>query len=228
MALTPPKFAPTPNHYIKICGITQTAQAHAIARMGVHALGFICVLSSPRYVDSEQIRLITYQLPPRIDRIGVFMDASFSEICATVEQSGLNGIQLHGTESPHLCHQLRERFPSIKLIKAFRLQNPEGLTQTAFYENWVDAILLDAYDPHQGGGTGKTIDWAMLEDFRPRCDWWLAGGLSPDNVQRAIAQTHPQGLDISSGVETSPGNKDLNKVQRLIDAVRAAESLVNL
>ncbi len=227
MALTPPKFAPTPNHYIKICGITQTAQAHAIARMGVHALGFICVLSSPRYVDSEQIRLITYQLPHYIDRIGVFMDASFNEICATVEQSGLNGIQLHGSESPHLCHRLREQFPQIKLVKAFRLQNAEALTQTAFYENWVDAILLDAYDPHQGGGTGKLINWSILEGFRPKCPWWLAGGLSPDNVQRAIAQIHPQGLDISSGVEISPGNKDLNKVQRFIDGVRAAESLVN-
>ena len=200
--------------YIKICGITKLDQAQAIAQMGVNALGFICVPSSPRYISASAIADITASL--NLDLVGVFLNASAHEINQTVTQGGLNAVQLHGDESPEFCHQLRSHLDQIKLIKALRVRNQADLAQAQLFSNLVDAILLDAYDPQMAGGTGKTLDWQMLRDFQPNCDWWLAGGLSPDNVAEAIALVSPNGIDVSSGVERSAGDKDLIKVQNFL------------
>lgn len=200
--------------YIKICGITKLDQAQAIAQMGVNALGFICVPSSPRYISASAIAHITASL--NLDLVGVFLNASVHEINQTVTQGGLNAVQLHGDESPEFCHQLRSHLDQIKLIKALRVRNQADLAQAQLFSNLVDAILLDAYDPQMAGGTGKTLDWQMLRDFQPNCDWWLAGGLSPDNVAEAIALVSPNGIDVSSGVERSAGDKDLIKVQNFL------------
>ncbi|BBC25229.1 phosphoribosylanthranilate isomerase [Pseudanabaena sp. ABRG5-3] len=213
--------------YIKICGLTKIDQAQAIAQMGVNAIGFICVSSSPRYITTSAIAQITTSLIPdypTLDLIGVFLNASAEEICQTVEQGGLNGVQLHGDESPEFCREVRSHLDqlkpniksNIKLIKALRVKDQAGLEQAQRYSDVVDVILLDAYDPQMAGGTGKTIDWQMLRDFRPQCDWWLAGGLSPENVEQAIALVCPSGLDVSSGVERSAGDKDLSKVQEFV------------
>ena len=200
--------------YIKICGITKLDQAQAIAQMGVNALGFICVPSSPRYISASAIAHITASL--NLDLVGVFLNASVHEINQTVTQGRLNAVQLHGDESPEFCHQLRSHLDQIKLIKALRVRNQADLAQAQLFSNLVDAILLDAYDPQMAGGTGKTLDWQMLRDFQPNCDWWLAGGLSPDNVAEAIALVSPNGIDVSSGVERSAGDKDLIKVQNFL------------
>jgi phosphoribosylanthranilate isomerase len=215
--------------YIKICGITKTDQAQAIAQMGADALGFICVPSSPRYISAIAISQITSSLSCVLDLIGVFLNASAREICQTVEQGGLNAVQLHGDESPEFCREVRSHLneidPKIKLIKALRVKNQAGLEQAKLFSAVVDAILLDAYDPQMAGGTGKTLDWQMLRDFRPHCDWWLAGGLSPENVEQAIALVSPNGLDVSSGVERSAGDKDLFKVKKFI---AIAKSLIKI
>ena len=215
--------------YIKICGLTKLDQAQAIAQMGVNALGFICVSSSPRYISPTAIGQITSSLLSaqieisrlsKLDLIGVFLNASISEISETVALAGLNAVQLHGDESPEFCDRMRSQLstinPKTKLIKALRVKNQLGLEQAHLFSNVVDAVLLDAYDPHMAGGTGKTLDWQMLRDFRPNCDWWLAGGLSPENVANAIAQVCPDGLDVSSGVERSAGDKDLTKVEQFV------------
>ena len=212
--------------YIKICGLTKLDQAKAIAQMGVNAIGFICVPSSPRYIGKEAISQIIEEISKSkvldLDFVGVFLNASGSEIFETVLQTGLNAVQLHGDESPEFCDQLRSHLnqisPQIKLIKALRIKERSGLDQAHLFSNAVDVLLLDAYDPHMAGGTGKTIDWQMLRDFRPNCDWWLAGGLSPENIAQAIAQVDPQGVDVSSGVECSAGDKDLAKVERFVKA----------
>ncbi len=201
--------------YIKICGITKLDQAQAIAQMGISALGFICVPSSPRYVSASAIANLTASLD--LDLVGVFLNASAREIDQIVTRGGLNAVQLHGDESPEFCHQLRSQVNSkIKLIKALRVRNQADLAQAQLFSNLVDAILLDAYDPQMAGGTGKTLDWQMLRDFQPNCDWWLAGGLSPNNVAEAIAQVSPTGIDVSSGVERSPGDKDLAKIEKFL------------
>lgn len=205
---------------VKICGITDPAQGRAIAQLGADWLGFICVPRSPRYVTPNQIAAIAQHLPAETQRIGVFVDTPLTDILTIVQQANLTGIQLHGTESPDLCDQLREACPSLTLIKAFRLKHPDHLGQTHAFVDHVDALLLDAYHPTQHGGTGLTLDWTALQRFDPPVPWFLAGGLRPDNVLQAIALAQPDGIDLSSGVETAPGQKDLQKVQHLFTQIQ--------
>lgn len=212
---------------VKICGITQVDQAVAIADLGATALGFICVSSSPRYIEPLQIQQICTQLPPSIDRIGVFVNATLEQISYTVTLGHLTGIQLHGDEDPSFCQTLRQHLPQIELIKAFRVRTPETLNQIPTYQTCVDTLLLDAYHPHQLGGTGQTLNWQDLKSFTPPLPWFLAGGLTPDNIHRALQQLSPQGIDLSSGVERQPGDKDLEKVRRLFQTLGRCMSHLN-
>lgn len=200
---------------VKICGITQAEQGRAIAGMGATDLGFICVPASPRYVTPSQIQEVVRQLPPALGKIGVFAGAAPEAICRTVGVAQLTGVQLHGSEPPEFCQQLRQLLPTVELIKAFRLKTPESLPELAAYSPVVDTLLLDAYQPQQLGGTGKTLNWQALQQFSPPLPWLLAGGLTPDNVLEALSYLQPSGIDLSSGVERAPGDKDLLKVTRL-------------
>ncbi|QSJ16716.1 phosphoribosylanthranilate isomerase [Nostoc sp. UHCC 0702] len=202
---------------VKICGITQPDQSVAIASLGATALGFICVPTSKRYVTTAQIQAAVAQLPKNIDKIGVFANAGISEISQTVINSELTGVQLHGDESPEFCSQLRQVLPQVEIIRALRIGSLEHLEQTANYAQYVDTLLLDAYHPQQLGGTGQTLDWQMLQKFSPSCPWFLAGGLTPDNIVAALSQVKPDGIDLSSGVEFKPGDKDLTKVAKLFE-----------
>ena len=196
---------------VKICGITKLDQAIAIEQSGATAIGFICVPGTPRYIEATHIRAISNQLS--IDRVGVFLDASIDTIRETIAIANLNGVQLHGKESPAFCQELRSL--NIKLIKALRIRSQADLDQAKLYQSYVDVLLLDAYHPEQAGGTGLTIDWTILKEFRPTCDWWLAGGLTPNNVSDALTLLTPDGIDLSSGLENAPGDKNLERVQTL-------------
>jgi len=207
---------------VKICGITQPSQGQAIASLGATALGFICVPTSPRYVSAEQIQQIITALPVdstsqayTVDRIGVFANATVAEICDVVAIANLSGIQLHGAETPEFCRDLRAALPTYELIKALRIKTAESLQQATQYDGVVDTLLLDAYHPGLLGGTGLTLDWQALQQFTPGCPWFLAGGLTPENITDALSQLHPNGIDLSSGVERSPGDKDIAKVTHL-------------
>ncbi|MEH2068730.1 MAG: phosphoribosylanthranilate isomerase [Nostoc sp.] len=208
---------------VKICGITQPEQSIAIASLGATALGFICVPTSPRYVTTSQIRALVAQLPENIDKIGVFANTIFGEIKQVVIDSGLTGVQLHGDESPEFCYQLRQALPKIEILKAFRIRNFEHLKTITDYIQYVDTLLLDAYHPQQLGGTGKTLDWTMLQQFSPNCPWFLAGGLTADNIVQALSQLNPSGIDLSSGLENAPGDKDLDKVALLFERLKSRE-----
>ncbi len=201
---------------VKICGITQVKQAQEIATLGASSLGFICVEKSPRYITPNKIRAIAEQLPTNIDKVGVFANHSLSEIATVVTTAKLTAIQLHGAESPEFCAHLSKVIPpEIELIKAFRIKTAASLQDTLAYIDRVDTLLLDAYHPQMLGGTGKTIDWQGLEKFQPALPWMLAGGLTPDNIADALYHLSPDGIDLSSGVERSPGDKDLAKVAEL-------------
>ncbi|MFQ4145323.1 phosphoribosylanthranilate isomerase [Chlorogloeopsis sp. ULAP02] len=206
---------------VKICGITKPEQGKAIASFGATALGFICVATSPRYVQLEQIQAITALLPDKIDKIGVFANTSIEKITQIVTNSGLTGVQLHADESPEFCQNLRKNLPNVEIIKAIRIRNARDFDKAITYSAYVDTLLLDAYHPQQLGGTGKTLDWQMLQQFDPSCPWFLAGGLTPDNILEALNQVHPGGIDLSSGVEHTPGDKDLDKVARLFERLGA-------
>jgi phosphoribosylanthranilate isomerase len=202
---------------IKICGIRDPLQGQAIAASGATALGFICVKSSERYVNVEQIQSVVAKLPPNIDKIGVFANENPTEIAFISNNTSLTGVQLHGNESPDYCHQLRDTLPDIEIIKALRIRNLEDLNNAAIFTDYVDTLLLDAYHPQQLGGTGQTLDWQMLLEFNPGRPWFLAGGLTPDNITSALSQIKPDGIDLSSGVERAPADKDLDKVAKLFE-----------
>jgi phosphoribosylanthranilate isomerase len=213
---------------IKICGICQPDQGVAIAELGIKTLGFICVPSSPRYVTAEKARQILEKLPPNIQTIGVFADASLETIEQVVLATGFTGIQLHGNETTEFCREIKQAFPDREIIKALRIQSAESLQKAhcgadpygIAYYSVVDALLLDAYHPQQLGGTGQILPWESLKKFKPPCPWLLAGGLTPDNVLTALSYLQPDGIDLSSGVERSPGNKDLNKISHLVKVLK--------
>jgi phosphoribosylanthranilate isomerase len=220
---------------IKICGICQPDQGVAIATLGIKTLGFICVPSSPRYVTVEKARQILEKLSPGIQTIGVFADESLETIEQVVLETGFTGIQLHGNESPEFCRAVKQALPNREIIKALRIQFAESLQKAhcgadpygiAYYPV-IDTLLLDAYHPQQLGGTGQTLPWNDLKNFQPPCPWLLAGGLNPDNLLTALDSLHPDGIDLSSGVERSPGDKDLNKVSQLLKTLKFSEFSVN-
>ncbi len=204
---------------VKICGIMTPDQGRQIARLGANAIGFICVEKSPRYVTPDQIREIAMALPKETDRIGVFMNHKLETIVSTVKTSSLTSVQLHGSESVEFCKQVRSALPETELIKAFRVESAETLKLTQDYTSVVDWLLLDAYHPNLGGGTGLVLDWEALSAFKPDRPWFLAGGLTPENLAAALGSLSPQGIDLSSGVETSPGHKDFAKVAALFETI---------
>jgi phosphoribosylanthranilate isomerase len=198
-------------------------QAVAIARQGVSAIGCICVPSSPRYVTPLQIRAISQALMAascsEVERIGVFANASMESLAVAVETGLLTALQLHGQETPADCVRVRQAYPHLKLIKALRVRSEADLLAVQPFEDVIDVILLDAYHPDLLGGTGKTLDWRSLQTFQPSKPWILAGGLTPANLQAALDLLTPDGIDLSSGVELSPGNKCLQQTQRLFDVL---------
>ncbi|MBD1862168.1 MULTISPECIES: phosphoribosylanthranilate isomerase [Trichocoleus] len=216
---------------VKICGITKPDQGRAIAELGATSLGFICVPVSPRYVSADQIRQVVEQLPlnPQtghlVDRIGVFANATLAEISQVVAIAGLNAVQLHGAETPEFCAQVRETLPDTEVIKALRIKTAAALQEAAAYYSHVHTLLLDAYHPGMLGGTGVTLDWQSLQQFAPACPWFLAGGLNPDNIIQALAQLQPDGIDLSSGVERSPGDKDLAQVAQLFHQLQQTQKI---
>ncbi|MBU6230094.1 MAG: phosphoribosylanthranilate isomerase [Cyanobacteria bacterium REEB459] len=203
---------------VKICGITRLDQALEIAALGATDLGFICVPRSPRYLPVDHLGQLLGGLrhgQVRVGMVGVVADRSLASLQAIVEQTGLSALQLHGDETPEDCRQIRQTLPGCELIKAIRVATRADLERALTYADWVDALLLDAYHPSSLGGTGLTLDWASLTNFRPPCRWFLAGGLSPDNIQKALEDLSPDGIDLSSGLEVRPGWKDLALVDRL-------------
>lgn len=214
---------------VKICGITKPEQGVAIARLGATALGFICVPTSPRYVTDLQIHQVVQALDGMpVDLIGVFANTTTEIICQSVEVGGLTGVQLHGGESLEFCDRLRQQLPAgVEILKAIRVKAATDLDQARDYLPVVDTLLLDAYHPGLLGGTGQTLDWTLLQQFNPGCPWLLAGGLTPENIQGAIAQVKPPGIDLSSGVERSPGDKDLAKVADLFFKLKLSGSYLS-
>jgi phosphoribosylanthranilate isomerase len=200
---------------IKICGITTIEQGLAIAQKGATDLGFICVPSSPRYLNLTQLVEIVSGLAHEVNTVGVFADFSVATIAHVVGLTNLASVQLHGAESVEFCQALRQALPETEMIKAWRVRSDQDLAIIQTYSEVVDALLLDAYHPNALGGTGQTLDWQQLLLFQPAVPWFLAGGLSPENINVALSQLQPDGIDLSSGVEVSPGDKNLELVDRL-------------
>ena len=206
---------------IKICGITTVEQGLEIATMGATDLGFICVPNSPRYLNLTQLVTLVSALGSVANTVGVFADFSVATIAHVALLTGLDTVQLHGTESIEFCQELRQALPDTEIIKAWRVRTGDDLDTIQAYTPVVDSLLLDAYHPDALGGTGQTLDWQQLLAFKPAIPWLLAGGLTPDNICMALSQLQPDGIDLSSGVEVSPGQKNLELVDRLFANLRS-------
>jgi len=200
---------------VKICGITNLEDALHAAACGADALGFVFYAGSPRCVEPDHARQIIARLPPLLTTVGLFVNEDPDRIRAIIALCGLNVVQLHGDELPAECS-----FPPARAIKALRLESGVDLASLAAYP--VSALLLDACVPGQFGGTGQRCDWGMAARIAEKHRVILAGGLSPDNVTQAVSQVRPYGVDVSSGVERQPGQKDPEKVARFIRLAKEA------
>jgi len=195
---------------VKICGIRNRDDGLAAVEFGADALGFVFYRRSPRYIRPERVREIIERLPPFVTTVGVFVNEERERVEEIIEVSGIVAVQLHGEESPAYCASFR----NVKVIKAFRVSDDFDPERLGDYE--VSAYLLDAYCKGVYGGTGETFSWevAMLAKRDGRII--LAGGLTPENVAQAIREVGPYAVDVSSGVEQSPGVKDREKVRRFL------------
>lgn len=200
---------------VKICGITNIDDARYAVSAGADALGFVFYRNSPRYISPAAVAEIVAQLPPFVTTVGLFVNADSNEIQRTMKTAGLNIVQLHGDEPPEEC-----AVSSYPVIKAIRVKNPESLNGVDRYA--VAGLLLDAWNDSHYGGTGETFDWQLAKRLAAGLPLILAGGLTPDNVAAAITTVHPYAVDVSSGVESSPGNKDHDKIYQFIQQVRQA------
>jgi phosphoribosylanthranilate isomerase len=213
--------------WIKICANTTLADAQVAADAGTDAVGFVFA-PSPRQVTPEQVAAIAPHLPVSIEKFGVFVDADFAEIVGIVDQCGLTGVQLHSTGSGALPAQLRLHFGSrLRILQVVHFGENASLDlQKAAADPSIDAILIDSRTATAAGGTGLRFDWDAARDrvFSGRSPGRLiaAGGLAPANVAQAIATLNPWGIDVASGVESSPGRKDPQKVREFIANARAA------
>ena len=209
---------------VKICGITSIEQAVQVAELGTNAIGIISVDESPRYISPEKKKEIFKTLKvlyPNIERVSVVKNTPVDSIIKNfLGEPNETIIQLHGDEDINYCQKLKQKIPNVRLWKAFRIKNKQDLDNINIYENFVDAILLDSWNKETYGGSGKRIEQTYLENLSFRKPWWLAGGVSKEWIVDIIKKIRPDGVDISSSVEISPGIKDINKVNLIIKELK--------
>ena len=209
--------APPARPLIKICGLTQPENALACARAGADAIGLVFFSKSPRHVTLPRACKITTALPGHILTCGVFVDESYDRIMAVVRECGLKAVQLHGSEPPALAEQIAAQ--GLKVIKAFFASRPPYLASAPGYP--AHFCLVEYGKGILPGGNAETWDYEAVSGQARTLPLMLAGGLGPENIQHAVARVRPRGVDVSSGVESSPGIKDMDKVSAFIRAARA-------
>ena len=209
---------------VKICGITSVEQAIQVAKLGTNAIGIISVDESPRYISPEKKKEIFKSLKdlyPNIDRVSVVKDIPIDSIIKSfLGEPNETIIQLHGDEDIDYCQKLKQLIPNIGLWKAFRIKNKKDLDKIKPYENFIDAILLDSWNKETYGGSGKRIKQEYLEDLSFSKPWWIAGGVSTEWIGEILKNIKPNGIDISSSIEISPGIKDLEKTKQIIKKIK--------
>jgi phosphoribosylanthranilate isomerase len=209
---------------VKICGITNESDARRVAYLGADAVGLNFYAQSKRYIDPKFAEFILRELPPFVDPVAVFVNQPLRQVFELLNQLGrVRTFQWHGDN-----RELSDAFP-FRMISAFAVRDQQSLTDINRYLDVCQgmgrlpaAVLLDAQVPGEYGGTGRTAPWHLLADFRPPVPVILAGGLTPDNVAAAVRLVKPYAVDVASGVEKSPGQKDPEKIRRFIANAREA------
>lgn len=198
---------------VKVCGITNLEDALCAVRLGVTALGFVFYEKSPRFVKPEEAGEIIRRIPPFVTKMGVFVNAEADYLREAKGAAGFDLYQFHGDETPEFCAAFGEDY-----IKAIRVKDADSLDAVELYD--TDAFLFDAYSPDAYGGTGENFAWDVLSRRKLEGKFViLSGGLNSDNVRDAIRAVGPYAVDVSSGVESSPGIKDHKKLERFMEAL---------
>jgi phosphoribosylanthranilate isomerase len=209
--------------WVKICGITNEADARSAIEAGADALGFNMVRRSARYIDIEKAATWIDKLPTEICKVAVMADPNWEDACRISYLPFIDALQLHGNESPEFCRRLAEA--GIPFAKAVPVTASKSLAGLPDY--FTNTMILDSSTGETFGGTGKPFPWKFAPEFvrhHPRITVILAGGLNPENVAKAVTVVRPRGVDVTTGVEASPGRKDANLVKAFVAAAREASS----
>lgn len=200
---------------IKICGITNIEDAVCACKLGADALGFVFHPRSPRYINPHRAKEIISKLNNRVKKVGVFVNAEANYVKKIARMCKLNMLQFHGNESPSFCRE----FPRYKTIKAFRIKDKSSFKDISRYEK-ADYYLFDSFKKGFFGGTGRRFRLLLFKDAKIDKPFFLSGGLNPKNVKSAITLAHPDWVDVSSGLESSVGKKDIKLLKEFIDEVK--------
>lgn len=206
---------------IKICGLSTPETVTAAIESGADMIGLVFHPASPRNVEIEVAAYLASYLPATVKVVGLFVNPTDEILQQTLQSVRLDMIQLHGDESPIRVAAIR-KLVERQVMKALSVETSNDLDAVALYEDMADWLILDARGTAEmPGGTGKSFDWDILSGFRPNKPWMLAGGLNADNVAKAIARTKPDAVDVSSGVESSRGVKDAQKIREFLKAAKS-------
>lgn len=217
---------------VKICGLSTPETITAAIEAGADFVGLVFYPPSPRHVDIEVAAYLAKQVPETVKIVGLFVDPNDQMLQNVLNAVPLSMIQLHGEEKPERVADIKKTF-GLPIIKALSISDDNDLEEAILYDGIADWLLFDARPPVDliaigpnektlPGGNGIAFDWSILKGYQGQSPWMLAGGLSPDNVANAITIIHPKAVDVSSGVETGAGIKDLAKIQAFISAVKQA------
>jgi phosphoribosylanthranilate isomerase len=206
---------------VKICGIKDSENLAAAIAAGARFVGFVFYPQSPRAVTIDEAAALAKAVPPGVRKVGLFVNAPNNLLERVLKVVPLDMIQLHGEETPERVEEIKTTFKK-PVMKAISVATKYDLEELEAFENAADWLLFDAKNEEKIGGTGTSFDWSLLQGRNFKKPWMLAGGLTADNVGEALAILNPRTVDVSSGVESAPGEKDAAKIQAFIKAVKAA------
>lgn len=204
----------------KICGLNTQAAVNAAVAGGARFVGFNFYGPSPRHVTAQKAAELALEIPDTVAKVGLFVNAEDDQIAAVLAAVKLDYLQLHGDETPERVQQVKQRF-GLPVIKAVAIAGADDVTTAHQYEKVADMLLLDAKPPKDQpdalpGGNGLVFDWDLIAGERWGKPWMLAGGLTPDNLPDAVAHSHAEIVDVSSGVEDAPGQKSCGRIQSFL------------
>ena len=207
----------------KICGLSTLETLDAALDAGADYVGFVFVEKSPRYVTPDQAAPLARHARGSAGIVALVADAGDALLDEIMEKVAPDAVQFHGSEGPEALAAFHPRHPDTEIWKAIPVSSPEDLAPLAVFLAHTDRVLFDAKPPKgadRTGGHGRVFDWAILRDLDPELGFMLSGGLTPENVSEAIRLTHASAVDVSSGVESAPGVKDVEKIRAFLKTVR--------
>ena len=204
---------------IKLCGFTEENSVKVAIAQKCDFLGFVFYEKSPRYITPQNAAKISKQVPANIAKVAVVVDGDFTLLEKIAQEFAPDFFQFHGNENADFLEAVRNKFPQIKIIKAFKILDAQDLEPVKDFENCVDYFLFDSKVTGEAGGSGKKFDWKILQNFNSKKDWFLSGGLNIENIDEALQVTGAKMLDISSGIEKIRGQKSLELIEELMQKV---------